>query len=298
MDRRHSSVRVPRDDYHHNVFFYYGVRGALLSSKGEALRETQAENNVTKALVNTLIYCSDSVRQDFLEWLGLQANEPYNFRLQTRSIEAKWLSPNAKKVLLGIVPPWASPLDESLISVAVEGEGSVPDAWVFGKGWVVLIESKVTTGLDPQQLAYHLVKLRAGPDRVLQKSWLDIYRFFQGLIDRSPQPDRFLISQFCNYLEVMGMAGFIGLRPEHFEYFIRRDDPDLKESVRSTMNSLASLVREQIKGEYPEFRMGRIGYSCWGTFFKGERQQDVAHQTIDLWPYKFEVSQMSRLLEP
>lgn len=72
-------------DFHHNIFYYY--RGAM---QEDSQFERQLEDNTTKALINTLEHCSQSVSQKFLNWLGIHASGKPHFELQRKSIgEAK-----------------------------------------------------------------------------------------------------------------------------------------------------------------------------------------------------------------
>ena len=67
-------------DLHHNLFYAY--RG---SNTDEADRDRQLENNLTKALINTLKLGGESVWRPFLAKLGI-AGAPRDFLLQRRDL--------------------------------------------------------------------------------------------------------------------------------------------------------------------------------------------------------------------
>src|SRR5262245_14409373 len=117
-------------EFHRNIYGYY--RGA---AQQEQDREQQLEDNTTKALINTLEYCSPEVAIRFLEWLGIKEPRKAEFVLQKNTIGKEKISNKAQRLLLAIVgSSKAATKSESvcaqLPSIPV-GE-SRPDAWMFG----------------------------------------------------------------------------------------------------------------------------------------------------------------------
>jgi hypothetical protein len=117
-------------DLHHNLFYSY--RGPNI---GEGDRERQLENNVTKALINTLRLGGKAVWQPFLARLGLpDASRPL-FLLQRRDLPSGDAAERRQRVLLGIS---TQPSQWTPSGNAKGGRDSVPDAWIYGDGSAVL----------------------------------------------------------------------------------------------------------------------------------------------------------------
>ncbi len=281
---------------HHNVFFYY--RGAPQS---EVERDRQLENNTTKALINTLELAEPSVRRAFMEWLGIRAVEPIDLELQLPTIGHARMTSSSQRLLLGLVPPWAdsepkTTQDCSDVSVPT----SLPDAWIYGPGFAVLIESKVAGGLDAVQWQEHRCRLTTDsqdPPQTLVRTWPEVHGFFRQL----PQDlsasgialdvrSLFLLGQFTRYLGLIGMSKFAGIDLELLDCFSRRDE-DTKARVRGVITALAEEVltglhRSLGKEFYQDFQVGNLWREddhTWAAFGpKANGYRHVAHQTIAL----------------
>lgn len=143
--------------FHRNIFSYY--RGA---AQREQDREQQLEDNTTKALVNTLECTVPEVATKFLEWLGVSAPNPSYCELQKPSIGEERIRRTSDRLLLAIV----GTDDEANHSVCKQlptppiGD-SRPDAWLYGDGFVVLLETKTgNSALGLNQMACHWHKLQ------------------------------------------------------------------------------------------------------------------------------------------
>jgi len=276
-------------DFHHNIFYYYGRSNSTYNPRDAKIRETQLENNTTKALVNTLTYCSDSVKEEFFKRLGLKWKAPSNFMLQTKIVDGSYLGPDTKKLLLGIVPPWINTQDKEPTYEPNESE-SIPDAWLLCKNCSVLVESKIAGFLNQKQIESHLKLLHANTEVFKQVTWEQIYKIFSRLVVES-DVDQFLIHQFCEYLEFIEMAGFVGFKPEYFEYLrSKKFDYEMKDTIRKAMQTLRLQLKERIGKKYPKSRVGNFQEDiCWAAFSNAEKHQDVAHVTVEIWPEWFEV---------
>ena len=97
---------------HHNLFYSY--RGPNADSTD---RDRQIENNLTKALINTLSLGGDAVWRPFLADVGLPAATHVGFLLQRRDLPSGSACKKRDRVLLGI---------SKLKSDWVPGPGSHP----------------------------------------------------------------------------------------------------------------------------------------------------------------------------
>ena len=86
-------------DLHHNLFYSY--RGPTKDlSDGD--RDQQLENNLTKALVNTLHLGREAVWRPFLAELGVRDARSATFLLQRKDLNSGRAAHRRQRVLLGI----------------------------------------------------------------------------------------------------------------------------------------------------------------------------------------------------
>jgi uncharacterized protein YktB (UPF0637 family) len=287
-------------DFHHNIFYYY--RGTQQSDRE---RERQLEDNTTKALINTLKHCDSKVTFEFLGWLGIKATKPVTLELQKAIISKGEIGNKSQRLLLGIVPTKEikNPCAE-LGRTAAGEKDSFPDAWIYGDNFVVLVESKVEgkegASLELDQMERHYQKLLVDteqqPDCRIH-TWAEAHRFFKNLSDElgdelTPK-DKWLIEQFTQYLEWIGMAEFIGLEQGMFNYFatcIDDRNEDDRRWVRGTMRSFAEKILEGLQAVdssfYQDYDVGRLLLKddhCWTAFGpKDKNYRRLAHQTVSL----------------
>jgi hypothetical protein len=134
-------------DLHHNVF--YGYRGPGTDTD----RERQLENNLTKALVNTLSLGGEEVCRAFLAEIGIRGARDVKFLMQRRELPTGRAKDKQDRVLLGI----SRRESRCVFSQAVDKTSeSVPDAWIYGDRFAVLVESKVNGDFSPGQMQAHL----------------------------------------------------------------------------------------------------------------------------------------------
>jgi hypothetical protein len=294
-------------DFHHNIFYYY--RGAQRSGQE---RERQLEDNTTKALINTLKHCDPKVTFEFLGWLGIKATKPVTLELQKATISKGEIGNKSQRLLLGIVPTKETEDPCAKLGRTAAGEkDSFPDAWIYGDNFVVLVESKVAgregASLELGQMERYYQKLLVDteqqPDCRIH-TWAEVHRFFKNLSDElgdelTPK-DKWLIEQFTQYLEWIGMAEFIGLEQGMFDYFATRIDDrneDDRQWVCGTMRSFAEKILEGLQtvdsSFYQDHDVGRLFLKddhCWAAFGpKDKKYRRLAHQTVSLYDYGLDV---------
>lgn len=276
---------------YHNIFYYY--RGAVLDDGRH--RERQLENNTTKALINTLDHCDDRLAQSFLSWLGIPTQETAKFALQRKTIgepKLRRVVPE-RRLLLGLTPDPSRDRAASSPEASAQGD-SLPDAWIYGDSFVVLIESKTAGALDESQMVRHAETLRGEPNhevRRKEKTWEEVHGFFSNMKQASNLSDRdeWLIGQFTEYLEWINMTGFTGFDREAFEHFVTQEDEDARAWVRDTMAAFADRIAGKLKSIDPFYESADVGRlelkqdHCWAAFGPSEkRYRNWAHQTIAL----------------
>ena len=273
-------------DLHRNLFYSY--RG---SKADIADRDRQLENNVTKALINTLDLGGSKVCAPFLAWLGLADTPNVKYLLQRYNLPTTAAAKKRNRLFLGISKKELDWADANTNGPAE----SIPDAWVYGDNFVVLVESKIDdSAFSRRQMQAHLALLKSPgsePPKIVSKTWCQIHGFFERLLPRlmDASPAKLLVEQFVEYLEYIGMTEFTGFRLEHFHYFLLRDDDDARRWIRDQVRYFATRIQAGLCESTPFYEATDIGKLkltdayCWAAFGpRGNTYRKVTHQTISL----------------
>ena len=213
-------------------------------------RDSQLENNVTKALINTLRLGGGAVSRPFLAWLGIAGTTGTEFLLQRHDLPSGHAAHKRCRMLLGIS-------ERKSVWSASECEGktydSVPDAWVYGDGFAVLVESKVgDNDFSPNHMQAHLAHLGPTerlPPKIVLRTWRDVHGFFNNLLPNlADASSLLLVGQFIQFLEYNDMSGFSGFQCDHFDYFLMHDDDDARRWVWGQMNEFAARADRIAQG--------------------------------------------------
>lgn len=252
---------------HQNIFYYY--KGA--SSKEKDV-EQQIEDNTTKALINVLENSPIETQKLIIE--GITGTEiPTSIRklqyiLQVKSIGEERIASMSNRFILAI-----SPFGEIDDSDAKYEKSSRPDAWIWSSNFAILFENKTRGKLNKAQLEQH--KLLIGNDRIVVKSWInDVYPVIREAASKvQNEKDRFLLSEFRRYLEVIGMSRFEGFDKEDFmKKYCDEDDREEFDYLRSKFNKLAEAVRKELKQKGLQFRDATSNFGereiGWYGFYK------------------------------
>lgn len=267
---------MPRSRYQ-NCFYYF--RGP--SSKQQvADLDKQLEDNTTKALINVLEHSNLDLTRSFLESLVGWKETAAGFEYFLQGGPA---SPAMAKLLLALsnrgdvgVPP----------STVTDG-GSRVDGSIHSAGTLtVLIETKIIDTLNGCQLQRH-AKEWGIPQAVVNgdgwklppewkiRKWVDVYEWAQREgSETTHQPDKFLLGQLVEYLELAGLAPTWTLRAEHFDFFrkpVEERDGALSAEIRARLDSIWGKVKGELGteafrdalGEVHVGNLGRLADHAW-----------------------------------
>lgn len=274
-------------DLHHNIFYSY--RGPDTVGVD---RDRQLENNLTKALINTLSLGGEAVWRPFLGDLGLANATGAKFLLQRRDLPSGSAVTRPDRVLLGISKKRSAWVPDG--SVGADAYEGVPDAWIYGDKFAVLVESKVNDGDFSQgQMQAHLARLRSiepKPPEITLKTWGQLHGLFGNLLPRlTDVSSRLLVRQFIEFLEYSGMSEFTGFRLDHFHYFLLHDDEDARRWIREQVEYFAIHVLASLRKLAPFYEAYDVGNLkatdsyCWVAFGpRGGAYRRVTHQTMSL----------------
>lgn len=214
---------------HHNVFYYF--RGPSKAEGGAQAQEEsqhrQVEDNTTKALINLLEHAEPNVTASFLNRFLPQASlEGINGR--SYFLQGGPKTPGEPTWLLGLSV--LGELDPKATAMPANGGSRIDAAIHLPGGSLTLVEVKVVEYLDPHQLARHAKEWQLpmppldptawpndAPWRLAR--WADVYDWASAADQDAQEPvSRFLLEQFREYLQLVGLAPFAGFRDEHFDW--------------------------------------------------------------------------------
>ena len=264
-------------DPYQNIYYYYRGPTAKGSAKTKKSYDIQLENNTTKALINTLKHCNPIICQNFLiEMLKIpiESND-FKYLLQTQTIGEQKIKTQPNRILWVIcsktkcskeieLPKKISPLSS---------EKSLPDAWIWNKNAVILIESKTHAPVDIDQLMKYKELLILDSDLIVSH-WEEIHTYFIDLLNTNKSisdKDRFLLQEFSKYLELVSLSSFSGWNEEDFDFFhfYERDNIEA-ERMRTKMKLFASeiLQHENLSKLLVDKGLGKLKYPLQNIWYQ------------------------------
>jgi hypothetical protein len=281
---------------HHNCFYYYRGPSRASASAEETRHHQQVEDNTTKALINVLEYSLPEVTVDFLKRfapeLASANGTRFGYFLQggPDALEAKG------RTLLGI--SLMGEVEAGTIVPASGPEGSRVDAAISTPNGLLAIEVKAVDYLDGAQLARHAERWSIGgplptkdggykpPPSWLFTAWADIWRWANESQGQVYDPvSKFLLGQFCDYLQILGFAPWAGFRSEDFDFFAH---PTWEQQVivKNRMAGLWERVLHDLPGREAEtlrpIHIGRLSLNHGIAWSQTNRGQAGANFTVEL----------------
>jgi hypothetical protein len=270
-------------DPHLNVFHAYRGPGA------DADRQAQLEDNLTRALVVTLVRLRGTAAAGpILDALKVprSGRGTCDVRLQLGRLPESYApQPDTRIVLVHAGPKLE--LDPSPVWGRDRGR---PDAVFFGREWTVALEAKLGNRVGHDQIEGHRRTLRAPHAEQLSVTWLEVAEAVRATRRRvsKESTEDFLLQQFEEYL---AMTGFGGLVEEQFAYLAlapkdREKDSVTKDGIRRSLGTLAETVREAWAPKWVP-HIGKVLASsagAWATVGPPGAEEAHPHLTIGLSP--------------
>jgi hypothetical protein len=141
-------------------------------------------------------------------------------------------------------------------------DGSRVDATILVTGVGLLaVEVKVVDELDGPQLARHAERWGVVEPPLLAR-WADVWRWAREEHGRHNDTAGFLLSQFCEYLEILGFAPWAGFRAEDLDFFLP-PSWEQRTIVRNRVSGAWERIADELgANESPllgRFASGRLG---------------------------------------
>lgn len=229
------------NDPHKNIFYYY--RGPSKRVQDEIIYDKQVEDNSTKALVNCLDYCTDNLLNHFIKYFDLNIN--------------------------------VKGIPQYLLQVSLSK--SRPDAQIKFVNSSIYIENKIDAKISKEQLLNHkkeldvtdLLILLTKDDydkkilnelRIIHIRWSSLFKCFFSYKPTS-KSEEFLIEQFINFMEVIGLSDFNGFNNDDFDFFINKIDdykPIVRNKIEKFGNKVYNSLNDEIRSLYTDKYIGNI----------------------------------------
>ena len=245
-----------------NIFHYY--RGSSKRKRKEV--DTQLEDNLTKSLINTLEYSDRGLLKHFFQRLNINCKIGKNYPVYKLQVSKKESRPDAE-IIIGkknvmIESKIDSPLTEEQLKTYLESDV---------KSCLLAItprdaDKAVIVGMNDNRLRFI--------------TWKDLYLLFKDYEKKAPNEiTKFIVSQFTEYVEVIGMSPFNGWGKKDFQAFLNilQEDPEkeLRIRVKKKLEQYLIDLKEELKSKqlYEDLfpRVGNVGLgyqSLWGVLSK------------------------------
>ena len=276
---------------YHNVFFYYRGPSARESREEGERYQQQVEDNSTKALVNVLELSGADVVTSFLRCFAPVLAEAWpagaspEFFLQRGPAGAL---PSGRRLLLGV-----SLLGQVEGPFIAAGEGSRIDAAIVVPGVGLLaVEVKAVDDLDGPQLARHAQRWDVQDPPILVR-WADVWRWARAERSRRDSVAAFLLTQFCEYLEILGFAPWAGFRSEDFDFFVH-PSWEQRTIVRNRVSGAWERVADELDtdesvllGRFASGRLRLHDPNAWARTNSGEQ---VINLSLELSQHELQLN--------
>ena len=197
-----------------NIFWHQGVKvfeEDIINSEKGRIRVAHLENDVTKTLINVLIHSnSKKVMSSFLQLIGIK-EPPSTFNFDFQVTDKFKFRTHKNRVMLCIVSDYLQNKSYPKYSV----KKSIPDACIFNDNTAILIEVKTQSPLIEEQIENHIKNYFGANTTKKTITWESISRKLKSIAINDPL-DKFLVDQFCDFLELIGIAEFNGFRKSDF----------------------------------------------------------------------------------
>jgi len=139
---------------------------------------------------------------------------------------------------------------------------SIPDACIFNKNTAILIESKTQSPLVSNQIESHIKHYLGSATKEHTIYWEQISETLNLVKPKVSSHDSFLISQFCELLELIGIAEFHGFIESDFSTLAllgRMPDEDYLDFKRMVHSKIEKFMDALDKAIKPEFQFKEYG---------------------------------------
>jgi len=247
----------------------------MLKTGPGRIRIQHLENDVTKALLNVFQHCSKKVLATFLSLISVkQSADTFEFDFQITDT-LKYRS-KRERIMLSVISAATARKSDPNYKV----EQSQPDACLFNKDTAILIEAKTQSPLIFEQVDNHIKHYFGSATKESILTWEEIVEKFRLISNGLDAKDNFLLTQFCEFLDLIGLAEFNGFVASDFStlgsisQFRDEDYLDFKRLFRKKVEKFMALLNEEIGLAFDfvnyGFKIGQVNSKApdtWSAFY-------------------------------
>jgi len=197
-----------------NIFWHQGVKvfeESLLKTESGRVKIEHLENDVTKALLNLFEHCNHKVLGAFLKLFNVKES-PHAFNFEFQITENQTYQQRRNRIYLAIVTESTKTIFDPSYNKSI----SRPDACIHSENTAILIEAKTQSPLIQEQNDNHIKHFLGTATDTHRITWEMISERLKLLNTDLKGQDRFLVSQFCDFLDLIGVAEFDGFSESDF----------------------------------------------------------------------------------
>lgn len=155
-------------------------------------------------------------------------------------------------------------------------------------GGLIAIETKVVDLLDPHQLARHRARWQIDEASTILARWVDVWSWARDAELATPASDgvsRFLLGQFCEFLEILGFGRWVGFREEDFNQFTTWSwdhQPVLRARMRACWERVLELMPGHDAAWLGRIESGKLPKGETHAWAQTNRGQEGTNLTLEL----------------
>ncbi len=198
-----------------NIFWHQGVKvfeESLLKTESGRVKIEHLENDVTKALLNLFEHCDRKVLKMFLKLIGVKES-PHAFDFDFQITENQTYHHMRNRILLAIETESTKRKSDP----SYNKSKSRPDACIYSENNAILIVAKTQSPLIPEQIENYIKQFFGNATKTPTITWEMISEGLNLIKNTLKGQDRFLVSQFYDFLDLIGVAEFNGFKKSDFK---------------------------------------------------------------------------------
>jgi hypothetical protein len=234
-----------------NIFWHQGIKEfseSLLKTESGKVKIHHLENDVTKALLNLFDLCDPKVLGAFLKLINIKET-PRAFELEFQITDNQTYHQRRNRVFLAITTASTKTVSAPSYNKAL----SRPDACIHSVNTAILIEAKTQSPLIKEQNESHIKHFFGTATVTHRVTWERISARLKLLKDSLKGQDSFLVSQFCDFLDLIGISEFDGFNKSDFEMLgsigkvTTEDFIDFKRIFLKKIDKFMNLLKKDIE---------------------------------------------------
>lgn len=256
-----------------NIFWSQGVTDIDFDDDMQRNKLDQIENDVTKSFLNLLELGSDKILEILLkmidEDLSKNKSDQVDYKFQVNK------HGSYERKLNYIISLRSKRFDTEITSFDIERSYERPDGLLLSDDFSILFEVKTKSPLDKKQIKDYNTKFYNSKASVTTLFWEDIYSELEKVeLKGLNSKERFLLTQFLQYLELINLAGFQGIPFGYNENEDLVQDYDTEFAKNILQNFHLNIAKDL---EQEEIFLGsrKMAGKAWGWMISKEQKQDL-----------------------